>query len=87
MANYRRELKMGIDIRRKKKIEKATEFAKRMKKVQEEVGAVLKKAQEEIKRQVDRGRKKTEVWKVKDKVILSTKDLVFKERPARKLVD
>ena len=40
-----------------------------------------------MKRQVDRGRKKTEDWKKGDKVMLSTKDLVFKERPARKLVD
>jgi len=33
MANYRRNLKIGIDIRRKRKIEKAMEFAERMKKV------------------------------------------------------
>jgi len=35
--------------------------------------------QEEIKRQADRGRKEAEIWKVGDKVMLSTKDLVFKE--------
>ena len=45
------------------------------------------KAQEEIKRQANRGRKEVEVWKVRDKIILSTKNLVFKEQPARKLVD
>ena len=28
-----------------------------------------------------------EVWKVKDKVMLSTKDLVFKEQLVKKLVD
>jgi len=33
MANYRRELRMGIDIRRKGKMEKATEFVERIKKV------------------------------------------------------
>jgi len=33
MVNYGRELRMGAEIRRKKKIEKAMEFAKRMKKV------------------------------------------------------
>jgi len=33
MANYRRELRIGIDIRRKEKIEKVIEFAKRIKKV------------------------------------------------------
>jgi len=41
---------MGTDIRRKGKVEKMTEFAKRMRKVQEEVGAALRKVQEEIKR-------------------------------------
>jgi len=40
-----------------------------------------------MKRQADRGRKETEEWKKGDRVLLSTKDLVFKERPARKLVD
>jgi len=36
---------------------------------------------------VDRERRETEDWKRGDRVLLSTKDLVFKERPARKLVD
>jgi len=45
---------MGADIRKKGKVEKATEFAERMKKVQEEAGAALRKAQEEMKRQADR---------------------------------
>ena len=45
MANYSRELRMEADIRRKKKIEKVIEFAKRMKKVQKEAGVVLRKAQ------------------------------------------
>jgi len=49
MANYGRELKIGIDIRRRRKMEKTTEFAERIKKVQEEVGAILKRAQEKMK--------------------------------------
>ena len=40
-----------------------------------------------MKQQVNRERKEAEEWKKENKVILSTKDLVFKERPARKLVD
>ena len=48
---------------------------------------MLKKAQEDMKRQVDRRRKESEKWKKVDRVILSTKDLVFKERLVRKLVD
>ena len=59
IANYRRELRMGGDIRKKEKVEKATEFVKRLKRVQEEAGVVLRKVQEEMKRYVDRKRKKT----------------------------
>ena len=87
MANYGREMRMGGDIRKKGKVEKAGEFIERMKKIHEEAGAALKKAQEDMKRQADRGRKETEDWKKGDRVLLSTKDLVFKERPARKLVE
>jgi len=63
IANYSRELRMRADIRRKEKVEKTTEFAERMKKIQEKAGAVLRK------------------------VMLSTKDLGFKERLVKKLVD
>ena len=55
IANYRRELRMKANIRRKEKVEKATEFSERMKKVQEEEVVALKKAQEEMKRQADKG--------------------------------
>ena len=50
MANYGRELRMGGDIRKRGKVEKATKFAERMKKVHEEVGATLKKVQEDMKK-------------------------------------
>ena len=43
MANYSRELRMGRDIRKKGKVEKTMEFVERMKKVQEEAVAALKK--------------------------------------------
>ena len=86
MTNYKKELKIGIDIRRKGKIEKMIEFAEKMKKVQEE-GVALKRIQEEMKQQADRGRKKVEIWKVRDKVMLSMKDLVFKKQLVKKLVD
>ena len=43
IANYSRELRMGANIRKEEKVEKATEFVKRMKKVQEEVEVALKK--------------------------------------------
>ena len=81
MANYGKELRMGEDIRRRGKVESAIEFVERMKKVHEEAGAALKKIQEEMKRYTDRSRNETERWKKGDRVLLSTKDLVFKERP------
>jgi len=87
MANYRKELRMGGDIRKKRKVESATEFVERMKKVHEEAEVALRKTQEEMKRYADRGRKETEVWKKGDQVLLSTKDLVFKERPSKKLME
>ena len=87
ITNYGRELRVGGDIRKKEKVERAMEFVKRMKRVHEKAGTALKKVQEDMKRQADQGRKETEDWKRGDRVMLSTKDLVFKERPARKLVN
>ena len=87
MANYGREMRMGGDIRKKRKVENATEFVERMKKVHKEAEAALRKTQEEMKRYVDRGRKEMEKWKKGDRVLLSTKDLVFKERPSKKLTE
>jgi len=61
MANYGRELRMGVDLRKKGKIEKVTEFAERMRKVQEEAETALVRIQEEMKRQADRGRREAKV--------------------------
>ena len=60
IVNYKRELQMGADIRRKGKVENVIKFVERMRKVQEEVGAILRKAQEEIKRQANRERQEVE---------------------------
>jgi len=87
MANYGKEMRMGGDVRRKGKVESATEFVQRMKRVQEEAEAALKKTQENMKRYADRERKETEKWKKGDRVLLSTKDLVFKERSTKKLTE
>ena len=43
MANYGKKLRMGEDIRRKGKVESATEFVERMKKVHEEAEVALRK--------------------------------------------
>ena len=66
MANYGKELRMGGDIRRKGKVENAMEFVQRMKKIQEEAEAALRKTQEEMKKYADRGRKESEGWKKRD---------------------
>jgi len=59
-VNYGRELRMGVDIRRKRKMEKVMEFVERIKKVQEEAGVALKRTQKEMKQQVDRERNMAE---------------------------
>ena len=61
-------------------MKKATKFAERIRKVEEKAGAALMRAQEEIKWKVEN-------WKVGDKVMLSMKDLVFKERLVKKLIE
>ena len=87
IANYGRQVRMGGDIRKRGKVERAAEFVERMKKVHEEAGVALKKTQEEMKRYADCSRRETKKWKRGDRVLLSTKDLVFKERPIRKLME
>jgi len=63
-----------------------TEFVEKIKKVYEEAVAALRKTQEEMKQYADRSRRETEEWKKGDRVMLSTKDLVFKEKPVWKLI-
>ena len=77
---------MGVNIRRKIKVEKTTEFVERIKKVQEEAKMVLRRVQEEMKKQVDRRRREVEEWKKEGKVTSCSKDLVFKERLLKKLI-
>ena len=44
MANYSREMRMDIDLRKKRKIEKTMEFAERMRKVYKKAKVVLIRA-------------------------------------------
>ena len=87
MANYGRKLRMRGDIRKKEKVESVMEFVKRMKKVHEKAEIALKRIQEEMKKCADCNRRETEKWEKGNRVLLNTKDLVFKERPARKLME
>lgn len=62
------------------------EFIEKMKKVQEKAEVVLKKVQKEMRRQTNRGKREIKEQKKGDKVILSFKDLVFRERLVKKLI-
>ena len=66
IVNYGRELRIGGNIRKKGKVEKATEFVERIKQVQEKAEAALKKAQEDIKRQADQERRESKDQKKGD---------------------
>ena len=88
-VNYGRELRMGFDIRKKGKNEKAEEFVKEMKERHEEARVALVKSQEEMKRQADRNRKEAEEYRVGDKVLISTKDFSMElmKRTRKKLTE
>jgi len=88
-VNYGRELRMGFDIRKKGKNEKAEEFAKEMKKRHEEARAALVKSQEEMKRQADRSKKEAKKYMIGDKVLISTKDFSMElmKRVTKKLME
>jgi len=88
-VNYGREPRMGFNIRKKEKNEKAEEFVKEMKERHEEARAALVRSQEEMKRQADRSRKEAEEYRVGDKVLISTKDFSAKlmKRATKKLTE
>ena len=87
--NYRREPRMGFNIRKKGKNEKAEEFAREMKERYEEARATLVKSQEEMKRQANRSRKEAKEYRVDDKVLISTKDFSMElmKRATKKLME
>ena len=88
-ANYGLRPKMGFKGKRRKRFEAAEEFAERMKQVQEEVKAVLGKAQEEMRKYADRKRREGAEFKIGDLVLLSTKELKWhmKGRKLEKLTE
>ena len=82
-ANYGQDPRMGFEGRRKGKYEVAEKFIEKMKKIQEEAKAALEKVQEEIKKFADRKRGEGEEYKVRDLVLLSTKDLKWQIKGKR----
>jgi len=88
-ANYGQDPRMGFKGRRKGKYAGAEKFIKKMKKIQEEVKAVLGKVQVDMKKYANRKRSDIEEYKVGDLVMLSTKDLKYQmiERRMEKLTE
>ena len=76
-ANYRQDPRMGFEIRRKGKYKRAEKFVIKIREIQEEAKAALGKAQEEMKKYIDRKRAEVNEYKVGDLVMLSTKDLKY----------
>jgi len=67
--------RIGVELRKKRKYERAAKFAERIKEIQEEAKAVLVKAQEDMKQYANRHRAEVVGYKVGDLVLFSTKDL------------
>jgi len=80
---------MGFEGRKKGKYQRAEKFIKKMKRIQEEAKAALRKVQEEMKKYVDRKRGEVTDYKVGDLVMLSTKDLKYQmvSRRTEKLIE
>ena len=80
---------MGFEMRKKGKYERAKKFVTKMKEIQKEAKAVLEKAQEKIKKYIDRKRAEVNEYKVGDLVMLSIKDLKYQmaRRRTEKLIE
>jgi len=76
-ANYGQDPRMGFEGRKKGKYAGAEKFIEKMKEIQEEAKAVLRKVQEEMKKYADKKRSDADKYKVGDLVMLSTKDLKY----------
>jgi len=80
---------MEFEMRRKRKYKGAEKFMTKIKEIQEEAKAVLGKAQEEMKKYINRKRGEVNEYKVEDLVMLSTKDLKYQMtgRRTKKLME
>jgi len=88
-ANYGQDPRMGFEGRKKEKYKGAEKFIEKIKEIQEEAKAVLGRAQEEIKKYTDKKRGEANDYKVRDLVMLSTKDLKYQmvRRKMKKLIE
>jgi len=65
-ANNGQDLHTGFKMRKKRRFEKAEEFAMRMKEVHKEVEVALRKSQEEMRKYANRKRSKVKEHRVED---------------------
>jgi len=88
-ANYRQDPRMGFEGRKKGKYQGAEKFIKKMKEIQEKAKVALGRVQEEMKKYADRKRGEVNNYKVRDLVMLSTKDLKYQmvRRRTEKLME
>ena len=80
---------MEFEERRKGKFKTAGKFVEKIKKIQKKAKAVPEKVQKEIKKYVDRKWEEVEEYKIRDLVLLSTKNLKWQmvERRLEKLTE
>jgi len=76
-ANYGQDPRMGFEERKKGKYTGAEKFIEKIKEIQREAKATLEKAQEKMRKYMNRKRSDIEEYKVGDLVMLSMKDLKY----------
>jgi len=76
-ANYGQDSRIEFKGRKKGKYQGAENFIEKIKEIQEKAKAALRKAQEEMKKYMNRKRVEVDDYKVEDLVMLSTKDLKY----------
>ena len=88
-ANHGQDPRIGFEGKKKRKYKEAEKFIKKIKEIQEEAKVALGKVQEEMKKYTDRKRAEVNKYRVRDLVILSTKDLKYQMigRRTKKLIE
>ena len=80
---------MGFEGKKKGKYQGAEKFIEKIKEIQEKTKTALGRAQKEMKKYIDKKRGEANSYKVKDLVMLSTKDLKYQmvRRRTKKLTE
>ena len=76
-TNCRQDPRMEFEMRKKRKYKEVEKLVIKIKKIQKKAKVALGKAQEKIKKYIDKKKAEVNKYKVKNLVILSTKDLKY----------